>query len=262
MHPVLFELGSVTIYSYGVLIACGAMAGVVYMFRRGKYETGLTLDQANNLFLIIFLAALVGGKVFLFLEDPSRYAGNFGKLLTGSGFVFYGSFLFAVPSMLWYFRKNNLPVYTMLDIMAVTTCIVHIFGRVGCFMAGCCYGEPTHAFWGVVFTDPSCEANPLNTALHPSQLYEAGYIAVVLLIILYLRSRREFYGQLFLTYLILYGAGRFLLEYFRGDASRGYVIENYISHAQFIAIVIVAITAFFYIRLRKRNNLSLHKKPI
>ena len=71
MHPVLFELGAIKVYSYGVFIALGAIAGVWYMAVRGKSELGLTFDQANSLFLFIFAAAFVGGKLFLFFEDPS-----------------------------------------------------------------------------------------------------------------------------------------------------------------------------------------------
>jgi phosphatidylglycerol:prolipoprotein diacylglycerol transferase len=137
-----------------------------------------------------------------------------------------------------------------------------MFGRVGCFLAGCCYGRPTSSGWGVVFTDPACDAEPKNVALHPTQLYEAGYLLLILLTILYVRGRRRFFGQLFLLYLMLYAGGRFVLEYFRGDASRGYVVENYISHSQLIAILIIATTLFFYFRLRKRNSLALHPKPI
>src|SRR5690606_7237543 len=104
-HPILFKLGSITIYSYGFLIAVGVVCGVAYLAIRGKKEVGLTFDQANNLFLLIFIAALVGGKVFLFFENPSSYLENPRRLFTGSGFVFYGSFLFAVPTMLWFFKK-------------------------------------------------------------------------------------------------------------------------------------------------------------
>lgn len=150
----------------------------------------------------------------------------------------------------------------MLDIMAVTTCLVHMFGRLGCFMAGCCYGKPTGGGWGVVFTDPACDADPKNVPLYPTQLFEAGYILMVMIILLYLRGRRQFYGQLFLLYLSLYAVGRFVLEYFRGDTSRGYVIDNYISHSQFIAIVILAITLYFYFRLSVKNRLTLHRNPI
>jgi phosphatidylglycerol---prolipoprotein diacylglyceryl transferase len=262
MHPVLFEVAGLKVYSYGLMIAIGALAGIIYMARRGKKELGLTFDQVNTLFLLIFVAAFVGGKVFLFFEEPTLYLKHPGKLLGGSGFVFYGSFIFAVPTMIWYFRKQAIPTFAMLDIMAVTTCLVHIFGRLGCFLAGCCYGKPTTHGWGVVFDDPACQANPKGVPLHPSQLYESSYILLVLIVILVVRGRRLFYGQLFLLYLMLYAVGRFLLEYLRGDAGRGFIVENLISHSQFIALCILFVSAFFYWRWSKNNKLSLHHKPI
>ena len=179
MHPILFDAGGVTVYSYGVMIAVGCVAGVAYMAIQGKKETGLTFDQANALFLWIFAAAFVGGKVFLFFEDPSHYLKHPLKLVAGRGFVFYGSFLFTIPTMLWFFKKHGLNAYKMLDVMAVTTCLVHIFGRLGCFLAGCCHGRPTDAAIGVTFTDPACYAKPLNTPLFPTQLMEAGYIFIL-----------------------------------------------------------------------------------
>src|SRR5688500_8852461 len=103
MYPILFEFSGFTVYSYGFMIALGAIAGVTYMAVQGKKEVGLTFDKANTLFLLIFFAALVGGKVFLFFEDPQTYISSPGKLFRGTGFVFYGSFLFAVPTMLWFF---------------------------------------------------------------------------------------------------------------------------------------------------------------
>lgn len=262
MHPVLFEIGSLKVYSYGFMIALGAIAGVMYMAIRGKKEVGLTFDQANSLFLFIFIAAFVGGKVFLFFEDASYYLEHPRKLLTGRGFVFYGSFLFAVPTMLWFFRRNKLPTYAMLDIMAITTCLVHMFGRVGCFLAGCCYGVTTSSIFGVTYTDEACMAKPLNTPLHPTQLYEATYIFLVMLTLFFLRGRKKFYGQLFLTYLLLYAIGRFVLEYFRGDVGRGFIIKDYISHSQFIALAIFAVVVYVYSRWSKRNQISLHKQAI
>lgn len=253
MYPVLFELGGIKIYSYGLMIALGAIAGIVYMAIRGKKELKLTFDQVNSLFILIFIAAFVGGKVFLFFEDVSRYTSNPMQLLAGQGFVFYGSFLFAIPVTLWFFRKHKLPAYQMLDIMAITTCLVHMFGRIGCFMAGCCFGKPTDSFLGVTFTDPACSAEPLNTPLHAAQLYEAFYILMVLIVLIFLRSRKKFHGQLFLTYLMLYAIGRIILEYFRGDLARGFVINNYLSYAQFVALLVIAATLFFYVRLQKRT---------
>lgn len=260
MHPVLFEVGGITVYSYGVLIAIGAIAGVAYMAIQGKKEMGLSFDQANNLFLLIFIAAFIGGKAFLFFEEPSFYQQHPQRLLTGRGFVFYGSFLFAVPTMLWFFGRNKLNPHRMLDIMAITTCMVHLFGRVGCFMAGCCYGKPTQASFGVIFSSPECYAEPKNTPLHPTQLYEASFIFAVMLFLFFLRERRVFYGQLFLVYLIAYATGRIVLEFFRGDEIRGFVIEGVISHSQLIAFVIILISVFFYWRWWKQNPVMQIKK--
>jgi phosphatidylglycerol:prolipoprotein diacylglycerol transferase len=260
MHPVLFNIGDLSIYSYGFMIALGSVAGVTYMTVQGKKEVGLTFDQANALFLCIFAAAFVGGKFFLFLEDASYYAGHPQKLLTGRGFVFYGSFLFTIPTMLWYFKINKLPVFKMLDVMAMTTCIVHFFGRIGCFLAGCCYGKPTDLFFGVVFTDEACYAEPLNTALFPTQLFEAIYIFIIASILLVIRDRRTFYGQLFLLYILFYAVGRSFLEIFRGDSERGYVIGNYISHSQLVAFILILAVLYFYRIWSKKNRIQVSKK--
>lgn len=254
MHPVLFEIAGITVYSYGFMIAVGVVAAVAYMAIQGKKDVGLTFDQANSLFLIIFISAFVGGKVFLVFENPSYYSGNLSRLLTGRGFVFYGSFLFAVPSMLWYFRNQKLHIYKMLDVMAVVTCLVHMFGRVGCFMAGCCYGKSTTSSMGVTFTDPACQAEPLNTPLYPTQLWEAGYILVVMIVLLVIKkSYQKFYGQLFLLYLVLYAGGRSVLELFRGDVTRGFIIDGILSNSQCIALLILIGVGVIYSRWSKKN---------
>lgn len=253
MHPILFEVGPITVYSYGFMIALGVIGAVTYMFFQGKKDVGLTFDQANTLFLLIFIAAFVGGKVFLLFENPSLYFNEPKKLLAGRGFVFYGSFLFAVPTMLWFFRKHKLNTYKMLDVMAVVTCIVHMFGRIGCFLAGCCYGKPISGAFGVTFTNEACQA-PLNTPLIPTQLLEAGFILLVLNVLLVIKSKfQKFYGQLFLLYLILYAIGRSILEIFRGDVARGFIIDGYLSHSQFFAVIIVLVTGFVYVRWSKKN---------
>src|SRR5688500_19772336 len=87
MHPVLFEIAGVTVYSYGFMIAIGSIAGIAYMAIQGKKEVALTFDQANGLFLCIFAAAFIGGKVFLFFEDPGYYLLYPARLVTGRGFV-------------------------------------------------------------------------------------------------------------------------------------------------------------------------------
>ncbi len=250
MHPILFEIGSFTIYTYGFCIAVGAISGFIYMAVQGKRQFGLTFDQSNSLFLLIVISAVVGGKLFIIFEDIPYYTSNPSKLLSGSGFVFYGSLLTVIPLMLWFFRKNKVPLWPMLDVMAIVTCILHTCGRIGCFMAGCCYGKPTDSIFGVIFTSPVCQADPLNTPLHPTQLYEAGFIFFILLVLLFLKNKKQFDGQLFLIYLIMYAVGRGIIEIFRGDIDRGFLIQNYLSTSQFISLLIIGGALFFYVKLR------------
>jgi len=253
MYPILFRFGSATVYSYGFLISLGIVAGMLYLIIQGKKEVGLTFDKANALFLYIFLAAIVGGKLFLFFEDPAGYRNDPRQLFAGRGFVFYGSFLLAVPTMWWFFKKNKLHPYKMLDVMAITTCLVHVFGRLGCFLAGCCHGKPTSSIWGVTYTDPICLAEPLHTPLYPTQLFEALYIFFVMIFLLSRKRKRRFYGQLFLSYLVLYAVGRFMLEFLRGDTRRGFLLEGSVSHSQLLALGVIVVVAGFYMRLARTS---------
>ncbi|MEM6360142.1 MAG: prolipoprotein diacylglyceryl transferase [Bacteroidota bacterium] len=264
MHPILFKIPVpdflqgifgefFTVYSYGFFIVLGAVVGLTYVANESRRNFNLPFDKVNTLFLLLLFASVVGGKIFLYFEDPGRYAGNFKALFSGRGFVFYGSLLFCIPTMLWFFKKNKLPVLQMLDIMAVTTCLVHMFGRIGCFMAGCCHGIEWHGPLAVTFTDPVCLAKPLNTPLHPTQLYSAALIFSIMIALFFIKKRKQFHGQLFLSYLTLYAVGRSAIEIFRGDVSRGYVIEGYLSHSQFISILVLLSSVYFYKRLKKNR---------
>jgi len=252
MHPVLFRVGSIEFYTYGFFIAAGAVLGTFFMWWQGKRRYALTFDQANSLFLLLLLAGIVGGKVFVIFENPSFYFHNPSQLLSTNGFVFYGSLLTTIPLMLWFFRKNKIPVLGMLDVMAMVTCIVHGFGRIGCFNAGCCYGKPTSSFLGVIFTDPTCQAQPLNVPLHPTQLYEATLIFIILIILFFIDRSKRFDGQVFLSYLILYGVCRVILEVYRGDLQRGFVVEGILSISQMISLLIILTAIYFYVKLNRK----------
>lgn len=247
---------SATIQSYGTLIGIGVILGLIYTtFQAGKI--GVEPDKIANLFLLVFIAAYVGGRFFYFFEKPDHFFGTPANMLkfSGSGFVFYGSLLIAIPAMLYFFRKNKMPVLYMLDIMAFVAVFVHGFGRLGCFAAGCCYGLPTNSFLGVTFTDPVCQANPLGVPLHPTQLYDFALIAVIGITLYFLKKRKQFDGQLFIIYILLYAAGRAVVEIFRGDEIRGFVLNGYLSHSQLISIVIIIVGLYFYQRLKKNKQI-------
>ena len=267
MHPVFFEFNipellqgflpaTITIYSYGFFIALGAILGFIFTAYQAKKQFNTPIDTIQMLIILIIIAAVVGGKFFMVFEDPQRYLADPSLLLKNfsSGFVFYGSLIFAIPTILLFFRSHKLPILPMLDIMAATACIVHASGRIGCFMAGCCYGTPHDGLFSVTFSDPLCAADPLNTPLHPTQLYSSIAIFTILAVLIFISRRKQFNGQIFMLYIMLYAVARSLLELVRGDLERGFLIENVLSNSQFISILMLLSALIVYIRLSRKSK--------
>jgi phosphatidylglycerol:prolipoprotein diacylglycerol transferase len=131
----------------------------------------------------------------------------------------------------------------------------HVVGRFGCFFAGCCYGKPTTAPWGITFTDPFAQANvgtPLGVALHPTQLYEAGAEAVILAILLLSERRGRLYGgRTFWLYMLLYAISRFIIEFYRDDP-RGSV--GIFSTSQFISLILAPLAIGMLIYLARART--------
>lgn len=259
MYPELFSfdvpeflrniLGSrLTIHSYGFCIATGILIAWFYAKRRFMRELGLKQEDVLGLVFLIIIAAVVGGKLFFFLEKPAYYFGHPATMLKnpGSGFVFFGSLLFVIPSVLLFLKKNRIPWRPVFDILAFVACIVHAFGRMGCFLAGCCHGKLSDGPLAVVFSNPSCAADIKNHPVHPTQLYEIILLSFIFLILTWLNKRKKFDGQIFLVYLMLYAGGRILTEFFRGDPDRGFIVPDILSYGQFTAILIIAGSLVLY----------------
>ena len=192
MYPRLLELpelpiiGSATIYTYGVLLAAAYLVGLKLAMVRAQTR-GLDQTRVLDLGIYIIISALVGAKLLLLVTDFSTYTSNPRELLSlaRSGGVFYGGLIVAVVVAVWYIRKIGLPLWTTCDVFAPGIALGHVVGRLGCLFAGCCFGKPTNVPWAITFTDPFANANvgtPLNVPLHPTQLYEAGAEALILLV--------------------------------------------------------------------------------
>jgi len=259
MHPILFKIPipeflqgflppEITIFTYGAMIFLGAILASIYLVTQLNKRFNIKRDDALSLVSGIIISAIIGGKAFLYFEDPSYYNQNFSALFSNSGFVFFGSLIFALTVVWFFIRKHKLAVWPFLDIIAITTLIVHFFGRIGCFFAGCCHGIPYDGIFSIVFTDEKCVAEPLNTPLHPTQLYSAFTLLVILIILLIIKRFQRFDGQLFLLYLMFYSLGRSLIEEFRGDEERGFVFDGFLSNSQLIASILFLIALYFYFK--------------
>lgn len=260
MHPELFKIGQLTIHTYGFMIMIGALFGYWYMSTVLKRELGIEPDKVQSLAIFVILAAFIGGKIFFYFEDPAYYFGNpsnmFKKFRTG--FVFYGSLLFVIPTTVWFFRKEKWPLWPMMDRLAITGAIIHLFGRLGCFFAGCCYGQPTDGPFGITYTNPLSQAEPLHTALHPTQLYSVTMISIILVILLMLKRYGRLEGRLIFIYISYYAIGRSIIEIFRGDLRRGFIIEDVLSHSQFISLLTIvgAVLVYFFVYKRQKAKNS------
>jgi phosphatidylglycerol:prolipoprotein diacylglycerol transferase len=265
MHPVLFEwriptlpivgaVGPVTIYTYGVLLAAAYLGGLQLAMIRGK-QRGLDQTRVLDLGIYIIISALIGAKLLLLITDFRSFADNPRALLDllRSGGVFYGGLLVAVTVALLYIRRIGLPLWTTCDVFAPGIALGHVVGRFGCFFAGCCYGRPTTVPWAITFTSPAAAANvgtPLNIPLHPTQLYEAGAEALILVLLLATESRgRQFPGRTFWLYMLLYAVSRYIIEIFRGDP-RGTVFM--FSTSQFISVILIPLALAMLIYLARR----------
>ena len=225
MHPILLKLGPVTVHSYGFFMALGVAMGLWFLTRQGKRQ-GLDAAKLLDAAFFIIIVSLVGAKLILLLGDVSFYLKNPKQLfwIARSGGVFQGGLAFGILFALWYFRRKKLPTWKVADIAAPAVALGHGFGRIGCFMAGCCYGKECALPWGTTFHDAYAHdltGIPLNTPLHPVQVYESilNFLNFVFLAV-FLR-RKSFDGQVFPVYIINYSVIRYFTEFFRGDHAEG-----------------------------------------
>lgn len=258
MHPVLFKLpffGGIPVYAYGVLVACAFLMAIFWVGYDAK-RSGLDAKRATDLVFYIILTGILGSRIaYIVLTVWDNFVANpiiFFKLWEG-GLVWYGGLVAAFIVAVFYVRHYKLPVLAYIDCFAPAVALGHAIGRLGCVMAGCCFGKPIghDAWYAMIFPADVGSFAPPGVALYPTQLMEAGAELVTFAILLVVRHYKKFSGQVVATYLILYGVARFVIEFFRGDMDRGFVIPDVISVSQLVSIFMIVAGCFFYIRFFK-----------
>lgn len=271
MHARLFTLpafdlfgrsiGPLTLHTYGALLAVAFLAGLWIAHREAK-RTGMDAARITDMAVYVLIGGLIGARVLLLVVDWRHYLSNPRDILSllQSGGVFYGGLLGALPVAWWYGRRHKLDMWPTADVLAPGVVLGQAIGRLGCFAAGCCYGRATNVPWAVTFTDPYVQrqvGTPLDLPVHPSQIYESLLTLGIFLVILWIARHKQFHGQVMLAYLTLYAAGRFVLEYFRGDAARGVVFGGVLSTSQFIALVILLSAVLLYPYLARKQRIAV-----
>lgn len=244
MHPILFKVGPVNVYSFGLMLSLGFALAVVVAFFNAK-RNGIDPWSIIDMALWLFLAGLVGSRLVYVAVNWDYYAGqSIWKLVATweGGVSFFGAIGGGFLAVLLFARRHRLDLARVADAAAPGVALAAAVGRLGCALNGCCYGIPTGGAWGV-FTR---FAPGLR---YPTQLFESATYFLVFLFLLWWQRRRERVpGQTFIVFVLSYLVGRGLIENLR-DGERIYAWLT-LTQAVGIVVAIVALVVFLYLGRR------------
>lgn len=237
MKNELLTIGPFTIYGYGLMIGIGIVAAYLTAERRAAK---LKLDPEKIFGLVIWclVSGYLGSKILYCLTVVDRILEDPGYILRTiqNGWVVYGGLLGGILGGWLYCRHKRVKFLSYFDLALPSVALAQAFGRIGCFLAGCCYGKQTSGPLAVTFTHSAYAPN--GVPLIPTQLISSALDFMNFFALVYLAKRKKAEGQVGGWYLIFYSIGRFFLEFLRGDAERGSV--GSLSTSQFIAIFTLA----------------------
>lgn len=252
MHPVLFDLHFAKVYSWGFMMALAVILSIFVSGKMFKSE-GYKSDHSFNIVLCLIISGIIGSRLgYMIVYAPDEFFSNplsiFKMNSSGgfSGMMWYGGFILSAVTFFTYLRIYHLPTWKFADMMGPVFIMGYAIVRIGCFLAGCCYGKITTSAIGVVF--PVVD----NALRYPTQLISSGINFIFFILLLILFKYRRFDGQVFFTSIIGYTVYRFFIEFLRDSD----VYYGIFSPGQVISIPLFAIAIFFYFYLsfKKQNS--------
>ncbi len=216
MRPTLFKLGALPIRGYGLMVAIAFLVATYVAARRAE-KKGISSQIIFDMGLYILVSAMLGARIFHALQHLDTYDSFWDVLkLWQGGLAYYGGFMLALVVSILYARKKKLPTGTILDIFGPSLILGVGIARIGCFLAGCCFGKPTSLPWGVTFPEGSLPWFELGLQkIHPTQLYSVLSLLCIFTILMIIQKHMKFSGQLFLFCVIMYSVHRFLIDFLR-----------------------------------------------
>lgn len=250
MKIVLFSIGPLTVHGYGLMIGIGVLCCIFMGMKRAK-KNGLSEDAVIDIAIWGLLAGFLGAKLLYVIVEWKRFLADPLSVLGSEGFVVYGGIIAGVLAAIIYCKRKKLVFLEYFDLCSASIALAQGFGRIGCFLAGCCYGRETTSFLGVVFPEGSLA--PAGVKVLPTQLFSSAGDFGIMFVLLWHYHHRKKVGDTGFLYMLLYGIGRFGIEFLRND-NRGEV--GIFSTSQFISLFIIAaaILLFFW-----RNRNEVHK---
>ena len=250
MYNDLLTIGPVTIHGYGLMIGIGVAAALLMGDLRAK-KKGLDRYAIYGLTIVTVILGFLAARILFIITEWNDFLQNPMKYITGSGFVVFGGIIGGILTIWGYCKIKKMDTVAYMDLMVPSVAVAQGFGRIGCFLAGCCYGRETNSCIGITFHNSHFAPN--NVKLLPSQIFMSlGDFIIAAILLLYSRKNPQ-KGKTGILYLILYSGGRFLVEFTRND-DRGFV--GSLSTSQFIGIIVFVISLglFFLLPWRKMEN--------
>ena len=253
MHPILLDLGILKIYSYGFMLALSFLVGIVLAARRAG-RRGIAPEIIYDLSIILVLGAVIGSRGLYILTHRENFKSILDVIaIWQGGATYYGGLILAVAGAVVYLRRKKIPFFRVADIMAPSVAAGVFITRVGCFLSGCCFGNPTSCPTGVVFPagSPAGHYHP-GITIHPTQVYSSFYGLVIFLILILLDRKQHFDGFLFSWLCILYGTARFTVDYFRYYEDSAMVAGG-LTNNQVISILLILFGVVYLVVGRARK---------
>jgi len=244
MHRILLQIGPVTLYSYGLLVATAFLVSTILILRDSR-KFDIAREDVFDCLLAVLIGGIVGGRLLFvilnreyYLDHPLRIV-----MLQEGGMAFHGALVAAILVAAAVCAIKKVSFWKMSDLMTPYIALGHAIGRIGCLLNGCCYGKVIHSGLGLTF--------PGEAVMRvPTQFYSSLCLLFIFVALMEFRERRPFDGSVLALYLVLYGVFRFFMDFFRGDNPAVY---HGLTLAQIISVFMVLLGFVLYALLRKKS---------
>lgn len=247
MYPILIQLGTFELRTYGIIVALSLFLGIWLSTREAKRK-GIDPNLIQDFAFYALVGGILGARIYyVVFSNPSYFLQNPWQILAfwHGGIGIIGALIGGLATALWYCRKNKLSFWHFADTLAPGVILAQAAGIFACLLNGDSYGKATDLAWAITYTDPRSMA-PLNIARHPVEIYEMAAYLLVFLLVWQTRKQYKTAGFVFLTYLAGYGAARFAVEFFRGNPA---LFAWGIPAAQIFGVALLLLAAAgFYLR--------------
>jgi len=242
MYENILKIGPITVKGYGLMIAVGVILALFLGEKLAK-KRGQDPDMIYNLTFLCAISGFLGAKILFCIVEFDALIKDPMSVLKSNGFVVYGGIIRGILAAAVYLKRKKCNFWDYFDIVLPSVAVAQGFGRIGCFLAGCCYGRETDSCIGIAFNNSRFAPN--HVKLIPTQLISSAGMFLIAAVLLWFLKRQKRPGQTGALYLILYSIGRFGVEFLRNDF-RGEI--GPFSTSQFISVLIllVGLWLFFF----------------